>query len=88
MSIEIIRAEYLNGYRIKLRFSDNKIEIVDFKTFLENSKNPTTRKYLAIKLFKEFKIEFGDLVWHDYELCFPIIDLYENVVLREMHSLA
>lgn len=88
MSIEITKAEYLNDYRIKLHFFDNKIQIVDFKTFLENSKNPTTRKYLDIKLFKEFKIEFGDLVWHDYELCFPIIDLYENVVSKEMHSLA
>lgn len=88
MSIEITKAEYLNDYRIKLRFSDNKIQIVDFKVFLENSKNPTTKKYLDIKLFKEFKIEFGDLVWHDYELCFPIIDLYENSVSKEMHSVA
>ncbi len=68
MSIEITKAEYLNDYRIKLCFSDDKIQIVDFKTFLENSTNPTTRKYLEIKLFKEFKIEFGDLVWHDYKL--------------------
>jgi len=39
-------------------------------------------------IVEHFKIEFGDLVWHDYELCFPIIDLYENVVSKEMHSVA
>ena len=88
MSIKIIKAEYLKDYRIKLLFSDNRIQIVDFKAFLENSQNPTTRKYLNIERFKEFKIEFGDLIWHDYELCFPIIDLYENAILKKMHYVA
>lgn len=27
---------------------------------------------------KKFKIEFGDLVWGNYEMCFPIWDLYEG----------
>ena len=88
MSIEITKAEYFDDYRIKLRFSDNKVQIIDFKTFLENSTNPTRRKYLDTELFKEFKIEFGDLVWHDYELCFPIIDLYENIFSKGFHSVA
>jgi len=88
MSIKITKAEYLKDYRIKLYFSDNKIQIVDFKAFLENSQNPTTIKYLNIKRFQEFKIEYGDLIWHDYELCFPIIDLYENAISKEMHSVA
>ncbi len=88
MSIEIIEAAYLDGYRIELRFSDSKTQIVDFKVFLENAQNPITRKYLDINLFKIFKIEFGDLVWNDYELCFPIIDLYENNFSKKMHSVA
>jgi len=88
MSIEIIKAAYLYDYRIELKFSDNKIQIVDFKVFLENAQNPITRKYLDINLFKNFKIEFGDLVWNDYELCFPIIDLYENIFPNKIHSVA
>lgn len=88
MSIEITKAEYLNDYRIDLQFSDNKTQIVDFKTFLENAQNPVTRKYLDVNLFRNFKLEYGDLVWHDYELCFPIIDLYENIFSKGFHSVA
>ena len=88
MSIEITEAVYLDNYRIDLRFSDNKTQIVDLKRFLETAQNPATRKYLDINLFKDFKIEFGDLVWNDYELCFPIIDLYENIFSKKMYSVA
>ncbi len=88
MSIEITEAVYLDNYRIDLRFSDSKTQIIDLKAFLENAQNPTTRKYLDINLFKGFKVEFGDLVWNDYELCFPIIDLYENVFSNKIHSVA
>ena len=86
MSIEVTRAVYLNNYRIDLLFSDNKTQIIDFKAFLENAQNPATRKYLDINLFKDFKIEFGDLIWNDYELCFPVIDLYENTFSEKIHS--
>lgn len=34
------------------------------------------RKYPDINLFKEFKVGFGDLVWNDYELCFPFKDAF------------
>ncbi len=38
------------------------------------------RKYLDKKLFRNYKIEYGDIVWNDYEICFPILDLYEGRV--------
>lgn len=88
MSIEIIEAVYLDNYRIDLLFSDQKKQIIDLKAFLENAQNPTTRKYLDINLFIGFKVEFGDLVWDDYDLCFPVIDLYENIFSKKMHSVA
>ncbi len=28
--------------------------------------------------FAEFAVRDGDLIWGDYDLCFPIADLYEN----------
>ncbi len=37
-----------------------------------------TRKYLDKEYFKAFSVEYGDLVWNDYELCFPIWDLHEG----------
>ena len=47
-------------------------------SFLNNAKNPMTRKYLDKKVFKNFSINYGDIIWNDYEMCFPIWDLHEG----------
>jgi hypothetical protein len=39
-----------------------------------------TRKLLDLQLFKDFKIQYGDLIWNDFELCFPIWDLHEGKI--------
>jgi hypothetical protein len=80
MVISINKAEYLGDYRINLWFSDGVEKEIDFGIFLKNSKNPMSRKYLDKKLFRNFKIEHGDIVWGDYDLCFPIWDLYEGKI--------
>ena len=80
MVISIIKAEYKGDFKIYFEFSDGTIQEVDFKNFLTNSKNPMTKKYLDEKLFKSFSIEFGDIQWNDFELCFPIWDLYEGKI--------
>jgi len=78
MVISILKTEYLGEYKIKIIFSDNTIQTIDFKEFLTSSRNPMTRKYLDTKLFQKFTIEYGDISWNDYELCFPIWDLHEG----------
>jgi DUF971 family protein len=80
MVISIISAEYTGEYKVKLTFSDGVMKEIDFAAFLNNAKNPMARKYLDKKLFRNFKIEYGDIVWNDYEMCFPIWDLYEGKV--------
>jgi len=79
-TIAITQAKYLGQYEIFFAFSDQTERSVDFGGFLNRSKNPMTRKFLDEKRFNDFKIEFGDIVWNDYELCFPIQDLYEGNV--------
>ena len=76
--VTIISAEYIGEYKIKLSFNDNTIQLVDFFPFLNSSLNPLIRKYLDKQEFKKFKIDNGDLEWNDYDLCFPIADLYVN----------
>ena len=76
--IEIIGADYAGGYRVHLWFNDGKGRVVDFETFLRNARNPLFKKYLAVDEFKKFKIIYGNLDWNDYEMCFPIADLYEG----------
>ena len=80
MVISIISAEYTGEYKVKLTFSDGVIREIDFAAFLNNAKNPMSRKYLDKKLFRNFKIEYGDIIWNDYEMCFPIWELYEGKI--------
>ncbi|RZL45989.1 MAG: DUF2442 domain-containing protein [Pedobacter sp.] len=80
MVIEINKAEYLEDYKIRFEFSDGEQHIIDFIDFLKSAKNPMTKKYLDKKEFKNFKIEFGDIVWNEYEMCFPIWDLHEGKI--------
>ena len=81
--LEIVNAEYLAGYRLRLHFNDGKIQEIDFEPFLSHARNPMIRKYLDVKRFQQFSIEYGDLIWNDYELCFPIADLYAGVIEHE-----
>lgn len=80
MVIEINKAEYLEDYKIVFKFSDGISRIVDFEDFLKSSKNPMSRKYLDLEEFKNFNVEFGDIEWNDFELCFPVWDLHEGKV--------
>ena len=74
--LEIISAKYIGDYAIRIFFSDDVYKLVDFKPFLESSLHPSIRKYLDERKFKNFQILDGNLNWNDYELIFPIEDLY------------
>lgn len=76
--VEIIDVTYTGGYRLEIVFQDNTRHQIDFEPFLRNAKNPDIRDYLDIEKFTSYRIEHGDLVWGDLELCFPIMDLYEG----------
>ena len=77
-TIKVVNAAQVGGCSLRLSFSDGKVEVVDFGPFLEKSRHPEIRKFLNPKYFKRFSIENGDLMWGDFDLIFPIMDLYEN----------
>lgn len=79
-TINIVAAEQVADFRILLRFDDGTEQIVDFKPFLSNSLHPDIRAWLDPARFSTFRLEYGELVWGDYELCFPMIDLYRNQI--------
>ncbi|MBI5329569.1 MAG: DUF2442 domain-containing protein [Betaproteobacteria bacterium] len=64
--------------KLRIRFDDGTEQVVDFKPFLTASLHPEIRAWSGQERFSQFHIEFGELVWGDYELCFPLIDLYLN----------
>lgn len=70
--------EHAGDYSLNLLFSDGHEQHVDFEPFLTNSRNPQIRAYLQPEKFAGFRLEYGDLVWDDYGLVFPIADLYEG----------
>jgi hypothetical protein len=78
--IEINSAVYIGDYAIRIFFNDGVCKLVDFKSFLENSSHPSIQKYLDEPKFKEFTILDGNLNWNDYDLIFPIADLYQGAI--------
>ncbi len=80
MVISINKADYMGEYKIKFLFSDSVERLIDFSDFLMNAKNPMAKKYLDKKLFANFSIDYGDIIWNDYEMCFPIWNLHEGKI--------
>ena len=79
-TINIVTAEQVGDFRIRLRFDDGTEQAVDFKPFLTHALHPDIRAWLDPVRFAAFRIEYGGLGWGDYDLCFPVIDLYRNQI--------
>ncbi|MFZ4414645.1 MAG: DUF2442 domain-containing protein [Bacteroidales bacterium] len=80
MIISIQEISYKGDYKINFLFSDGVEKMIDFEDFLKKSKNPMTTKYLNKELFKSFTLDYGDIVWNNYELCFPVWDLHKGEI--------
>ncbi|NVO02893.1 MAG: DUF2442 domain-containing protein [Bacteroidetes bacterium] len=78
--IEIKSAKYIGDYAIRILFNDGLNRLVDFKSFLELSRHPSIHKYLDEDKFMQFEIIDGNLNWNNYDLIFPIADLYEGKI--------
>ena len=78
--LEITNAEYVSGYKIRITFNDGKIHVMDFGPFLQRAHNPDTTDYRDLKKFKTFRIVDGDLMWGDYQMIFPIMDLHRGEI--------
>lgn len=81
-TINITAAQQIGDYVLRLSFDDNTAQTVDFKPFLTRSRHPDIRVFLEPARFAAFRIQYGELVWGDYDLSFPIIDLYRNQLDR------
>lgn len=78
--LEIATVEYTSGYILRLTFKDGTVRLVDFEPFLRHTQHPAIREYLDLAKFKSYRLEHGDLLWGDYDLCFPIAALYEGKI--------
>jgi hypothetical protein len=78
--LEITEAKYVSGYKIRLIFNDETVQVVDFEPFLKKARNPDTTDYRDLQRFKEFRVEHGDLIWGDFQMIFPIADLHRGEI--------
>ena len=82
-TVNIKSVEQAGDYSLRLSFDDGTTQTVDFKPFLSSSRHPDIRAYLDLARFAAYRVEYGELVWGDYDLCFPIVDLYENKLMPD-----
>lgn len=62
--IKIVKADYLDGYRIRLTFSDGKSGVQDFSYLLEKE-TLLTVPLRESSYFQKFFLELGALCWKD-----------------------
>jgi len=77
---KINSANYLGDFAIRVLFNDGTEQLVDFKPFLTKTLHPSIKKYLNESYFSKFVIKDGNLNWIDYDLIFPISDLYNGKI--------
>ena len=82
MYLRIKEAKYVPRHRVDIKFNDGTHRVVDFGPFLKQARNPMFTKYRRTKEFKSFHIQDGDLMWGDFEMIFPIMDLYQGNILK------
>lgn len=80
IELNVVSASWVSGYVLEIAFSDGFSRAVDFGSFLRDSVQSGIRKYLDIETFKGFAINFGNLMWSDYDLCFSIENLYSGQI--------
>jgi hypothetical protein len=78
--LEITEAKYVSGYKIHLKFNDGKVQPMDFRPFLRKSTHPDITKYRQMRKFKSFRLDYGNLMWGDYDVIFPITDLHRGEI--------
>ena len=72
---EIIKAEYLDGYRIRVVFDDGVRKIFDFKLLIDNY--PVFGPLKDIRLFRSFTLT-DTLEWDNGKIDIAPEYLYEN----------
>lgn len=77
-ALSIVCVEYLGGYRFAIDFDDGTKQDIDFNPFLINAQYLEIRALLGVGRFSAFQAKYGDLVWRDRALYFPIEDICRN----------
>lgn len=83
--VAVCQARLHRDYVVDICFSDGSEQRVDFREFLLTSGVPDAVKYRNKSLFRRFNVRDGNLVWGDYEMIFPVEELYAGSVAVKSH---
>ncbi|MBQ0142450.1 MAG: DUF2442 domain-containing protein [Prevotellaceae bacterium] len=85
MFLEVIKAEYIDGYRLQLFFNNGEVRVADLRPSL---KGEVFEPLHDIEMFKRFTINFNTVVWENevdfapeylYEMSKPITYSFEEI---------
>ncbi|WP_051719064.1 DUF2442 domain-containing protein [Hymenobacter sp. IS2118] len=76
----VVAAELVGPHTLALMFSNGTRQTVDFGPFLRRAAHPAIKAYLNEARFGEFEIVNGNVNWNDYDLIFPVADLYAGEI--------
>ena len=82
MHFNITKAEYLNDYRIRLSFRDGSSGVADLSSYPDPDN--VFKVFLDQDYFREFRIDFGTLVWGDGEVDLAPETLYALATGKEV----
>ncbi|MFD1466981.1 DUF2442 domain-containing protein [Hymenobacter caeli] len=78
--LAVVAAQLVGPYTLALTFSTGEQRTVDFGPFLRQARHPAIRAYLDETCFQQFKLVQGNVNWNDYDLIFPVADLFSGSV--------
>ena len=78
--LEITAAQLTAPYTLRIKFANGERRTVDFGPFLRRATHPAIQAYLDEAKFQQFEIRNGNINWNDYDLIFPVADLYAGQV--------
>jgi hypothetical protein len=78
-TLNVISAQYIEDYKVRIMFSDHTWQAIDFRPFLFAYDRGYYNKYRKPSVFKRFKIEEGNIVWgENQDLIFPVEMLHSG----------
>jgi len=80
--LDIISAEVVGDYKIELKFGDGHTNVVNFEPFISRSQNSSIHQFIDLKKFNSFRLDWGNLVWGDFDMCFSVEDLYTGELIK------
>jgi len=82
MFFNIVKADYIEDYKLSLLFKDGKTGIIDLSDYI--SVGEIYKDIRTFGEFSRFKLEFGTIVWKDGDIDIAPETLYEKATSEKI----